>query len=248
MILKKTILIFIFCAVFSVAYSFSINLDTNEDGKPDKWLELDGKAKWKLYDINGNNEPDESVFFVNKKNQIYVITSQRMDFSGNGKPDIWITNTFKGKHFTSLVKIDSNMDGKVDLIQYKENDVLMTEQTDADFDTKYDIFTEYYSDGKKKKEGNDQNQDGVPDDFYYFLKTGETDRQELDTNFDKKPDYWVQYEYDKTRKLKKCILIRDSNFDGKPDEWHYTNEYRQVVKIEKDTNFDGKPDSVKKFK
>lgn len=230
-------------------YLFSQNLalDENEDGKYDRWMTLRYYKSWRALDKNGNNIADESVFFINEKNNVYLIVHEKYDYNSNGKPDIFIYNKVEGKDFFSTIKIDQNQDGNIDLIREEKNNIPITQKADEDFDGVFEKTEFYDAKGNKIKEGIDTNNDGTLNDYYYF-KNNLLVLQEFDSNNDGKIDMWVKTEYDSMSKIKKVIIEKDNNYDGKVDEWHFTNDKREVVRIEKDTNFDGKPDDIKKFK
>ena len=67
--------------------------------------------------------------------------------------------------------------------------------------------------------GVDSNNDGKYDDFYTFSNNLLL-KEEIDSNFDSKPDLWVIFKYKQNNSLEECIIEKDNNFDGKPDEWH----------------------------
>ncbi|MCG8571049.1 MAG: hypothetical protein MJB14_12990 [Spirochaetes bacterium] len=224
-------------------FSGEIKLDQNKDGKTDRWITVNRAKQWLLYDINKNSKPDESIFYVNEKEWIYLIANEKLDFSGDGKPDVWIKNKFSGKTFVKTISIDSNYDGQIDLIRMEKNEKVYEQKSDTDFDRLFDTFEFFNHNGEKTKEGIDTNKDQNPDDFYYF-EGKHLVKQELDTNYDKKPDLWILFQYFSDGKFEKSIIFKDNNTDGKADEWHYTNQKRQVIRIERDTNFDGKVDKI----
>lgn len=228
-------------------FADAVSLDENADGKVDRWINCFPLEEWSKFDFNRNKKADETVFYKNEKGAVFLIKSEQIDFTKNGKPDIWITNTYKGNDCFKEIKIDSNKDSKVDLVRYEKNDTVYKQESDSDFNGKIDSFDYFDANGVKVKEGMDTNGDSVADDFYHF-KDGKLLRQEIDSNYDGKADMWVKFVYNSKGNLDKSLIFMDKNFDGKPDEWHYTNKERQVIKIERDTNFDGKIDKVENLK
>ncbi len=244
--LKKIIILIFLYLISSNIFTLDFNLDTDADNKEDRWINTILYKEWKKLDINKNDIPDESCFYISDKNIVYFIVDEKYDYAKKGKPNIWITNSFEDKNFYTEIKADENNDGKIDLIVNKINDVISLQKSDSDYDGIFEE-EEHYNNGRKIKEAIDSNKDGKMDDFYIF--EGELLlKEEIDSNFDGKPDMWVIFKYKPDNSLYECTIEKDNNHDGKTDEWHFTNEKRQVIRIEKDTNFDGKVDSTKKLK
>jgi hypothetical protein len=242
---KALVLMTVLLLMVTPIIAADIALDTNENGKEDRWMNIEKFRDWRKLDVNSNDIADESCFYVSPKNQVYIINTETLDYSGDGKADIFISNTVKGKVFYREIQIDSNSDGKADLIRYEENDKVYLQKSDVDFDGVYELKEEYEG-GQRVREFVDSNNDGRYDDTYHY----QTDRlilEELDTDYDKKTDMWVSFEYEEDNSIKETVIKKDNNRDGSPDEWHYTNKRRQVIRIEKDTDFDGKVDSIKKL-
>ena len=96
------------------------------------------------------------------------------DTNEDKKPDVW--KFFQvmdvGGQKTEILtckQVDLNHDGKLDIIYYYDDKGVQTtvEEFDLDFDGKFDL-TVYYVNGKKV-------------------------REELDTNYDQRPDLWKYY-------------------------------------------------------
>ena len=243
---KKLALIYIFIIGIFNLMSLDINMDTNNDAKDDRWLKIEIDKDWKLLDINQNDKPDETCFYISDKNIVYFIKEEKYDYSGNGKANIWIKYSKKGKNYYTEITADEDEDGKNDLIVKKKNDIMYLKQSDTNNDGIIDM-EEQYVDGQKVKESIDSNKDGKMDDYYTF----ENDvlmSEEIDSNFNGKPDLWVVFNYNEDKSLKECIIKKDNNHDGKVDEWHYSDNKRRIIRIEKDTNFDGEVDSIKNLK
>ena len=247
--IKKIIFIFIinYLIIFSI-FSLDFYLDTDGDNKTDRWINGILYKKWQILDKNKNDIADESCFYTSDKNIVYFILDEKFDYTNDGKPNIWITNTIKNNNFHTEIKADENNDGKIDLIVYKVNDIMYLQKSDTDYNGSFEM-EEYFNNGKKVKEAIDNNNDGIMDDFYYFDSVSKLiEKEELDSNYDGKPDIWVIFNYKPDHSIDECLIEKDNNYDGKPDEWHYTDERRRVIRIERDTNFDGKVDNIKKLK
>ena len=97
-----------------------------------------------------------------------VITA---DTNQDKKPDVWkffATTTLNGQQVQVITckQVDLNHDGKIDIVYYYDDKGIQTtlEEFDLDFDGKFDL-TVYYVAGKRV-------------------------REELDTNYDQRPDLW----------------------------------------------------------
>lgn len=244
--LRKINIFIVIFFILSITTLFSddIEMDTDGDGKNDRWLNVEIFKAWKKIDINKNDKPDESCLYVSDRNKIYFIKLEKFDYSGKGKPNIQIRNKIEGKNFFTEIEVDENMDGNIDFILYKKNDVMYMKKSSNGTSKIFDVIEEYDSNGLLVKESVDINKDGIMDDANIF-NNNILIRQEIDSNFDKAVDIWVHFKYKPDNTFEECIIEKDNNFDGKADEWHTTNDRRQVIKIEKDTDFDGKVDEIK---
>ena len=151
----------------------------------------------------------------------------------------------------SVTKIDSNKDGKPELIkifQIGENDkkFLIRKELDINADGKIDYIYNYGKESKLSSIEIDHDFDGNIDEKRFLNeKTGVLLRKEIDINFDKKPDIITIYE--NNLPIAKTI---DKDADGKIDTWE-EYESGELSKILFDTNNDGIPDKeagVKKQK
>lgn len=241
-------IIFLFVSVSNLI-SENLTLDTKGDGKIDRWLNVELDRDWKKLDVNKNNKPDESWFYVAKDNKIFFIISEEFDYAGKGKPDIWITNEINGKDINTVIKADSKASGKIDMITYKKSDNINMIKADNDQDGIFEVVSYFDDKGNKIKETVDSKpkKDGNFTDFYYY-KNELIQKEELDSKFTGKIDMWLEFEYNPDNTLKQCIIMKDDNGDGKPDEWHYTDNKRRVIRIEKSTKCDGKIDQITDLK
>jgi hypothetical protein len=165
---------------------------------------------------NGSNVPAPPTVDRSKcsdKGKQIVTADTNLD----KKPDVWkfFTTAQQGGQSVSVLsckQVDLNHDGKIDVVQYyDENGNQMTlEEADLDFDGQFDV-TIYYVNGKKV-------------------------RKEEDTNLDKRPDVWTYYEDDKIVRIE-----RDTDYNGKVDEWQYY-EGGKLDRIGYDTTGTGRLD------
>ena len=127
----------------------------------------------------------------------------------------------KGEKILVRKELDLNGDGKVDYVYYYDNKKPTDERiekiaVDNDFDGKFDEIK------------------------YYNPDNGQLVREELDLNFDGRPE--IIKRYYNGQLVKKEI---DTNFDGVMDYWEYYQDGK-LVRVEIDTNGDGKPDKIGK--
>ena len=130
-----------------------LTISTKNDGKIDRWLNVDLMKDWKKFDFNKNDKPDESFFYISDKDTVYFINNESFDYKNIGKPLIWIKNEIKDNDVYTEIKTDQNNDGKIDLVILKKNDVIIQKKTDTKMNGIFDVeeFFEYPS-GKKTKE------------------------------------------------------------------------------------------------
>jgi hypothetical protein len=246
-------LILLFLALSSaliplILYGLDLSEDTEKKGNPDRWLNLTLFKDWQKFDSNLNNIADESYFYLRNDNQVFFINNERFDYNKDARPDLFIINEIKNSEVFTEISIDTNYDGKNDFFIFKKNDRTYMKKIDTAKTGRIDQIEEYNDKEIKTAECIDTNNDGKTDDRYYYdPENGLLLREELDTNYDGKPDLWVIFEYNTDTSMKQCTIQKDNNFDGKIDEWHYSNNKRKIIKIEKDQNFDGKIDFTKNF-
>ncbi|HNZ26706.1 MAG TPA: hypothetical protein PKK13_05695 [Spirochaetota bacterium] len=269
----RVILTLVFVLSCLGLFSADFVLDANNDGKPDRWLSVDMDKNWELLDVNRNKKADEGCFYVSEKNIVYRINEEKQDYNGDGKIDIWIKIVYDKRDFYKEISVDSNYDGKIDMIINEKNDFKTFAKFDLDFDGIFES-TEEYSIGTSfsrkelvnnemvevqyktiiQKKSEDTNLDGKMDSFFWTdmiyrskqLVAEKPIKEEFDSNHDGKIDLWIDINYDAKGKMKEVVAKYDTNFDGKVDEWRYTNDKRQLIRIDKDINFDGKIDTVEK--
>ncbi|OHD05782.1 MAG: hypothetical protein A2Z98_15260 [Spirochaetes bacterium GWB1_27_13] len=248
-----------FCILFLLiaisAFSVDVTLDENNDKKIDRWLKIEVYKDWKLLDVNGNDKPDESCFYVSEKNIVYLIFSDIQDYDADGKPDIFMTVTVKGKSFFKEIKIDSNNDGKIDLIRYEEKDKVYLQKSDENFNGKFDKIEEYNSNGVKIKESMDKitPEESTIDYFEKEILAKVTPQNKnLLLAFYEKNENERKYIMKKTlkpddyRKIDEILFTLGYN-NEKMDDIYYFDENGTILKEEHDTNNDTKPDMWVKY-
>lgn len=137
----------------------------------------------------------------------------------------------------ALIKeeIDTNKDGTIDKIIYKDAQGILRKQV-WDLGPKQKTMMFFYSkDNQIERAQTDTNNNGITDVFIEY-KNGLMSKVSRDKDEDGKPEYWSFYQ---GGVLEHSEV--DTNNDGKADEWFYYVG-KQVVRHDKDTNFDGKPD------
>jgi len=247
----KFFIIFVVLSFADKIISLDLNFDTNNDGKPDRWISIVLYKEWKKFDFNKNEKADEECFYIDETEKIFLINEEKFEYQANNKPykglpNVWLKYKIQGNDFYSEMTADSDSNGNIELIVTKKNNIINLKKTDNNNDGKFDFEEHHDENGYKIKEITDVNKDGKYDD-YYFYENNRLNREELDTNFDGKIDQWVIFEYKEDGSIKECIIKKDNNHDGKADEWHYTDDRRRVVKTEFDKDYDGIVDDVKNF-
>ena len=269
--MKKSLILIIMTVSAFCLNAWDFELDTNKDGKPDRFINAEADKKWEINDINRNKIPDESCFYVSDKKIIYRIFSEEQDYDHDGKTDIWIEYEYQKANYYSIIRIDTNGDGEADFITYKKNDFVQKKEYDLDGDGKFEsveefkkldkyVRKEYFQDKLtnvvydvievKKSEDNDG--DGKFDAWFWKeehyhgkqLVAEKPTKEEFDKNGDGKVDIWMEVTYGPDGHMKSVVTKYDSNFDGKVDEWRYANQRGEVVRQEFDFNGDGRIDKV----
>ncbi len=264
---QKIIIILVFMVINTLLQAV-IELDTDQNGRTDRWIDAQLFSEWRKHDVNRNGQPDESWFYVSERGIIHLIASEQYDTNADGIKEVSVTHTPEGNNIRTVLNIDRNDDGKPDYTILKFNDVPYEERYDNNFNGYFENIEEVVENGFRLKESVDTNENGRMNEFYYYVfinpetrlpgnKWLNDDAQgkipvryELDTNHDGQLDMWVVFNYNTTWEIVQGTsptIIKDNNFDGKPDEWHYTDARRQVIRIERDQNFDGVVDKVDRF-
>ncbi len=155
-------------------------LDTDKDGQTDKivYTDADGRVVRQVWNVGKPEGQKTMVFHYDGK----TLKSAEIDSHNTGKTDIWID--YKDG-FMSVVRRDSNGDGKPDFTGYYQGGVLEHSEVDANHDGKVDHWF-YYVGNQVTRAEEDTNGDGKPDKAA-AKKKGQVSL-ELDTNGDGKVD------------------------------------------------------------
>jgi hypothetical protein len=135
-------------------------------------------------------------------------------------------------------KIDSNGDGKPDIIRVTSGGREVCRVVDLNNDNVPDSFIYFDGSGAIRRRESDFDRDGKIDEIAQFAN-GVVTRKDLETNLDGKLDTWDFYAGGKIHHR-----LRDSDGDGKVDQWwSWANpDDLKCAVISSDHNGDGKPD------
>jgi hypothetical protein len=139
---------------------------------------------------------------------------------------------------SSAEKLDTNGDGKPDIVRVMSGGREVCRMVDLNHDNKPDSFIYYDTNGAIRRRESDFDRDGRIDEIDYFVN-GVIVRKDRETNLDGKLDTWDFYEGGKIHHR-----MRDSDGDGKVDQWWtWPNPDKiECAVIASDHNGDGKPD------
>ena len=136
----------------------------------------------------------------------------------------------------TLLKYDSNGDGKVDTWSYMDGARVIRIEIDKDQDGKIDRWEYYDANQKLEKIGTSRMQDGKEDSWAYLAPDGTIARIDVSTKHDGKVNRVEHYEKD--------VLVaaeEDDDGDGKVDKWE-TYDGPRLASIAFDTTHRGTPD------
>jgi len=145
---------------------------------------------------------------------------QAYDLRRRGKPDEWVytisTKDASGRPVERRVRreADLNGDGKVDLVQWFNDQGELTKETlDLDYDGKVDA-TLYYEKGKKVRTEKDLDGDGRIDTWNFYDGNEKLVRKERDVKGTGRVDYWEYWENGAIDRIGE-----DLDGDGAVDRW-----------------------------
>jgi hypothetical protein len=136
----------------------------------------------------------------------------------------------------TLLKYDSNGDGKVDTWSYMDGARVIRIEIDKDEDGKIDRWEYYDANQKLTKIGTSRAQDGKEDSWAYLAADGTIDHIDVSTKHDGKVN--------RVEHFQKDVLVaaeEDSDGDGKMDKWE-TYDGPRLASIAFDTTHRGTPD------
>lgn len=134
-------------------------------------------------------------------------------------------------------RVDTNGDGKPDIVQVMSSGREICRVVDLNHDDKPDSYI-YFEGTNVRRRESDFDRDGRIDEIAYF-NGGVIARKDRETNLDGKLDTWDFYEGGKIHHR-----MRDSDGDGRVDQWWtWPNPDRiECAVIAADHNRDGRPD------
>ena len=136
----------------------------------------------------------------------------------------------------TLLKYDSDGNGKVDTWSYMDGARVVRIEIDKDEDGKIDRWEYYDANQKLEKIGTSRAADGKPDSWSYLAADGSIDHVEVATRHDTKLNRVEHY--------KNGVLVaaeEDDDGDGKMDKWE-TYDGERLASIAFDTTHRGTPD------
>jgi len=136
----------------------------------------------------------------------------------------------------TLLKYDSNRNGKVDTWSYMDGARVVRIEIDKDEDGKIDRWEYYGADQKLIKAGFSRANDGKEDAWSYFAADGSVDRVEISTKRDGAISRIERY-----RNNAVVSAEEDSDSDGKIDKWE-TYDGARLATVAFDTQHRGTPD------
>jgi hypothetical protein len=135
----------------------------------------------------------------------------------------------------TLLKYDSDGDGKVDTWSYMDGARVVRIEIDKDEDGKIDRWEYYDANQKLERIATSRAQDGKPDSWSYLAADGAIDRVDVSTRHDGK---------NRVEHYRKDVLVaaeEDTDGDGRMDKWE-TYEADRLASVAFDTAHRGTPD------
>ena len=136
----------------------------------------------------------------------------------------------------TLLKYDSDGDGKIDMWSYMDGSRVVRVEIDKNEDGQIDRWEYYDANQKLEKIGSSRAQNGKEDAWSYLAADGSIERIEVSTRQNGKITRIEHY--------KKGVLVsveEDGDGDGKMDKWE-TYEGNRLASVAFDTVHRGKPD------
>ena len=166
-------------------------------------------------------EPLETFVEVNGEELV-----RTFDLNRDGKADDW-------KHYKLLPDLTENG---------KPRELLLRREMDTNFDGKVDLITWFNDDGTRLKESFDLDFDGKPDVIVYYEKGVVVRKETFHGSASDKPDTIAYYEGGK-----KVRVERETRTRGRVDTWEYFENGR-LTRVGEDLDGDGLVDRWAKAK
>ncbi|HEX9639327.1 MAG TPA: hypothetical protein VGB99_17465 [Acidobacteriota bacterium] len=135
------------------------------------------------------------------------------------------------------VGLDTDGDGRTDLVGIYRNGALVQLARDQNRDARVDDWELIRPSGDPGRIESDSNSDGLVD-TWSRLERGVVRSIESDTNADGKVDRWEEYAADGALQR----IASDNDGDGRPEQWETYGDQGKMLKTEYDFDGDGKPD------
>jgi hypothetical protein len=174
-------------------------------------------------DAPASDGPEPLETFVEVNGEELVRT---FDLNRDGKADDW-------KHYKLLPDLAENG---------KPRELLLRREMDTNFDGKVDLISWFNDDGSRAKESFDLDFDGRPDVIVYYEKGVVIRKETFHGSASDKPDTIAYYEGGK-----KVRIEREVRTKGKVDTWEYFENGR-LTRVGEDLDGDGLVDRWAKAK
>ena len=136
-------------------------------------------------DLNSDKVVDVTEYFFIEEEQ-EVLVRKEVDVNFDKKFDV--IRTFNKKRELINERMDTDFDGRVDVVSFFEAALLVRKEYDTNFDNKVDLWRFFEDNNIVKKEA-DLNYDGDIDYWEYF-EGGKLDRVGIDRDSDGEVDDW----------------------------------------------------------
>ena len=136
-------------------------------------------------DLNSDKVVDVTEYFFIKDEE-EVLVRKEVDINFDKKFDV--VRSFNKKRELLMERMDTDFDGRVDVISFFESAQLVRKEYDTNFDNKVDLWRFFEDNNIVKKEA-DLNYDGDIDYWEYF-ENGKLDRVGIDRDSDGEVDDW----------------------------------------------------------
>ena len=111
--------------------------DSNHDGKPDQWYEVDGGQ---VLALSQDRNYDGQVDYLVEYDRQGLKTREEMDFNFDGRMDDFY---YFEKGTLAREEIDSNFDQRIDIWVFLEGPYIRRYEMDKDFDGRVDVIKDY---------------------------------------------------------------------------------------------------------
>jgi len=230
--------------------------DTDFDGKKDTVINFGGEGNRERVesDRNHNGKPETKEYYKNgelvrierderetgratvkayyRNEKKYKLVQDR---DNNGRFEL--TERFDNPHWSRVMEIDIDEDGRPDNRYYYKKDILRLEEIDENGDGHAEIKSYYNTDGRLNKREEYGEATLHPSATWFYNDAEEAIRAEEDSNGDGQTDIWYYYQEGRV-----TAVEEDTNSDGKPDLWEQYDTSETLVERARDLNYDGEPD------